>query len=302
MKFTRDMTVSDVLRANPKTADVFRAMGMHCLGCPSATGESVAGAARTHGLSETELLEKLNAVEMGEMSEATKALAQPRGAVLQRDKTTFAIVPHMPGGITNSATLRKIADVADKYNAAALKCTSAQRIAIVGLAHEDVEKAWNDLGMEPAAAVGLCIRSVKICPATTFCKRGQQDAVSLGLELDKKYHGLELPSKFKMAVSGCQNSCSEPAVRDIGIMGTPKGYTLMVGGNAGLKPRLGDKIATQLEPDQVMVLVDKIITWYKENGKRNERIGELIDRVGLDRFKQEVLGAAEVQIETGTVE
>lgn len=288
MKITRDMTVGDVLQANPKTADVFRSMGMQCLGCPSATGESIAGAARTHALSEDMVLAKLNEVEQGEMSEATKSLAQPHGAVLQRDKATYAIVPHMPGGITNPATLRKIADIAEKYKAAALKCTSSQRIAIVGLKPEDVDKAWGDLGMEPGAAVGLCVRSVKICPATTFCKRGQQDAVGLGLELDKKYHGMELPSKFKMAVSGCQNSCSEPAVRDIGIMGTPKGYVLMVGGNAGLKPRLGDKIASQLEPDQVMDLVDKIVSWYKENGKRNERIGELIDRIGLAKFMQDI--------------
>lgn len=295
MKITKDMTVGDVLKANPKTADVFRSMGMQCLGCPSATGESIAGAASTHGLSEDELLQKLNAVDFGEMSEQAKALTQPRGAVLQRDKTTYAIVPRMPGGITNAETLRKIADVAEKYKAAAIKCTSAQRIAIVGLQHGDVEKAWDDLQMDPGAAVGLCVRSVKICPATTFCKRGQQDAVGLGLELEKKYHGMETPSKFKMAVSGCQNSCSEPAVKDIGIMGTPKGYVVMVGGNAGFKPRLGDKIASQLEPDQVMELVDKIIAWYKDNGKRNERIGELINRIGLDVFKQQILGTVQVQ-------
>lgn len=292
MKFTRDMTVGDVLKANPKTADVFREMGMHCLGCPSATSESLAGAARTHGLPEDELLKKINAVEEGEMSEETASLAQPKGAVLQRDKATFAVVPHMPGGITSPAVLRKIADVAEKYNAAALKCTSAQRIAIVGLQRDDVNKVWDELEMDPGAAVGLCMRSIKICPGTTFCKRGQQDAVGLGLELDKKYHGMELPSKFKMAISGCQNSCAEPAVRDIGIMGTSKGYVLMVGGNAGVKPRLGDRIATQLEPDQVLEYTEKIINWYKEKGKRNERIGELIDRIGLDTFKNEVFGGA----------
>ncbi|TLN05615.1 DUF1858 domain-containing protein, partial [bacterium] len=285
MTFTKSTTIAEVLKANPKTADVLRSIGMQCLGCPSATSESIAGAAMTHGLNADELLTKLNAAEQGPMSSEAESLAQPRGAVLQRDKKSYAIVPHIPGGITNPATLRKIADVAEKYGAAVIKATSAQRLAIVGLQHEDVEKAWADLGMDPAHAVGLCMRSVKICPATTFCKRGQQDAVGLGLELDKKYHGMELPSKFKMAVSGCQNSCSEPAVRDIGIMGTPKGYVVMVGGNAGLKPRLGDRIASQLEPDQVMDLVDKIISWYKENGKRNERIGELIDRIGLDTFK-----------------
>jgi hybrid cluster-associated redox disulfide protein len=288
MNFTKSTTIAEVLKANPKTADVLRSIGMQCLGCPSASSESIAGAAMTHGLNADELLAKLNAVEQGPMSAESESLAQPRGAVLQRDKKSYAIVPHIPGGITNPATLRKIADVAEKYGAAVIKATSAQRLAIVGLQHEDVEKAWADLGMDPAHAVGLCMRSVKICPATTFCKRGQQDAVGLGLELDKKYHGMELPSKFKMAVSGCQNSCSEPAVRDIGIMGTPKGYVVMVGGNAGLKPRLGDRIASQLEPDQVTELVEKIINWYKENGKRNERIGELIDRVGLDTFKKGV--------------
>lgn len=288
MNFTKSTTIAEVLKANPKTADVLRSIGMQCLGCPSATSESIAGAAMTHGLNADELLAKLNAAEQGPMSAEAESLAQPRGAVLQRDKKSYAIVPHVPGGIMSAAILRKIADVAEKYGAAAIKATSAQRLAIVGLQHEDVEKAWSDLGMDPAHAVGLCMRSVKICPGTTFCKRGQQDAVGLGLELDKKYHGMELPSKFKMAVSGCQNSCSEPAVRDIGIMGTPKGYVVMVGGNAGLKPRLGDRIASQMEPDQVTELVEKIINWYKENGKRNERIGELIDRVGLDTFKKGV--------------
>lgn len=292
MKITRDMTVDEVLKANPRTAEVFREMGMQCLGCPSARAETVAGAARIHGVSEEELLKKLNEVEAGEMSPETKALAQPKGAVLQRDKTTFAIVPHLPAGLVSAAQLRKLAYVAEKYGAQAIKCTSAQRIALVGLKRADVDKAWAELeeaGMGPGHAVGLCVRSVKICPGSTFCKRGQQDSVTLGLELDRRYHGMELPGKFKMAVSGCMNSCSEPAVRDIGIMGTPKGYTVMVGGNAGFKPRLGDVIATQLEPDQVLELVDKIIKFYKENARRNERIGELIDRIGLEEFKKAVL-------------
>ena len=293
MKFTRDMTVGEVLKANPKTADVFRSMGMQCLGCPSATSEALSGAARTHGLSEDEVLQKLNNIEQGDMSTETAALKMPKGAVLQRDKKTFAIVPHLPGGIVSSDQLRKIADVADKYKAQAIKCTSAQRIAVVGLERDVVDEAWGDfeaIGMNPGAAVGLCIRSIKICPGTTFCKRGQQDAVGLGMEMDKKYHGMDLPGKMKMAVSGCMNSCAEPAVRDIGLMGTPKGYTLMVGGNAGFKPRLGDVLVSQLEPGEAIQTIDKILDYYKSTAKHNERIGEMIDRLGFENFKQAVLG------------
>lgn len=210
-----------------------------------------------------------------------------KGAILQRDKETYAIAPHLPGGIVSADQLRKIADVAEKYNAATLKVTSSQRVAIVGLKEEDLDKAWEDLGIKPGAAIGLCVRSIKICPGTTFCKRGQQDAVGLGLKLDEKYHGMPLPSKFKMAVSGCANSCSEPAIKDIGVMGTPKGYTVMVGGNAAIKPRLADVIADELSEDEVLQLVDKIISFCKTNGSKH-RLGRVIDEIGLDSFKKEI--------------
>lgn len=214
-----------------------------------------------------------------------------KGAILQRDKETFAIVPHIPGGITNPAVLRKIADVAEKYNAKALKLTSAQRIAIVGLDPDKIDDAWADLDMSPGAAIGLCVRSVKICPATDFCKRAQQDGVTLGLAIDKKYHGIELPSKFKIGVSGCMNSCAEPAVKDLGIMGTTKGFTIVIGGNAGIRPRLANVLAEHVHPDQVMDLVDKAITYYKNNAKPYERFGSTIDRLGLETVKAAILEA-----------
>lgn len=210
-----------------------------------------------------------------------------KAAILQRDGETYAIAPHIPGGIVYPETLRKIADIAEKYGAAALKITSAQRIAIVGLKEEDLDSAWGELGLKPGAAIGLCVRSVKICPGTTFCKRGKQDAVGLGLKLDEKYHGMQLPSKFKMAVSGCQNSCSEPRIKDIGIMGTAKGYTVSVGGSAGPRPRLGDVVAKDFSEEQVLDLVDRIINFYKGYGKAR-RIGEVLDEIGVEKFKEGV--------------
>lgn len=214
-----------------------------------------------------------------------------KGAIVQRDMETYAVAPHIPGGIIlDSNVLRKLADVADKYGAQALKVTTAQRIAIVGIKEEDLDNVWKDLGMNPGHALGSCVRSVRICPATTFCKRAKQDAVSLGLELDKLYHGMELPSKFKIAVSGCPNSCSEPACKDLGVMGMPKGYTVMIGGNAGVVPRLADKIAKDLTHEEVLALVEKIIAYYKENAKPHERIGRMIDRIGLEEVKKGILG------------
>lgn len=211
-----------------------------------------------------------------------------KGAIVQRDRETFAIAPHIPGGIISPADLRRIADVAEKYNAKALKITSAQRIALVGINPNDIDSAWKDLGMKHGAAIGLCVRSVKICPGTTFCKRGQQDSVGVGLKLDKTYHGMQLPWKFKMGVSGCANSCAEPAVKDIGLIGTPKGWRLLVGGSSGIKPRLGQMLAENLSDEEALRLIDKIINYYKDHAKK-QRLGEFIDEISFERFKQEVL-------------
>ncbi len=207
-----------------------------------------------------------------------------KGAIVQRDRETYAIAPHLPGGIVDPATLRKIADVAEKYGAAALKMTSAQRIAIVGLKEEDLDNVWAELGIKPGAAIGLCVRSVKFCPGTTFCKQGKQDAVGLGLKLDEKYHGMPMPSKLKMAVSGCPNSCAEPAIKDIGVMGTAKGYTLMVGGSAAATPRLAEVVAKELSEEEVLESIEKILNFYKGSGTK-KRLGKFIEDIGLENFK-----------------
>jgi len=210
-----------------------------------------------------------------------------KAAIVQRDRETYAIAPHLPAGVVDPATLRKLADVAEKYGAAALKVTSAQRIAIVGLKDEDLDNVWADLGIKPGAAVGLCVRSVKICPGTTFCKQAKQDSLGLGLKLDAKYHGMPMPSKLKMGVSGCPNSCAEPAIKDIGVMGTPKGYTLMVGGSAAASPRLAEVVAKELSEEEVLEVVDKILTFYKSSGTK-KRLGKFIDDIGFDNFKSKI--------------
>ena len=102
-----------------------------------------------------------------------------KGAVLQRDKETYAIAPHLTAGLITPEQLRTLADVAEKYEVKAVKVTGAQRIALVGIKEEEIDNAWKDLGMKPGAAVGLCVRSVKVCPGTTFCKKGLQDSVAI---------------------------------------------------------------------------------------------------------------------------
>jgi len=199
------------------------------------------------------------------------------------------VAPHIPCGVVTPETLRKIADVAEKYNAAAMKITSATRIAIVGLKEEDIDSIWKDLGMSPGAAVGLCIRSIKVCPGTTFCKKGMQDSIGLGMKLDEKYHGMELPGKFKIGVSGCIIQCAETCIKDIGLVGSNKGWNVLVGGNGGVMPRLSRELAKDLSEEEALSLVEKIIGYYKAHASKNQRLGSMIDKMGFEEFKKAVL-------------
>lgn len=61
MQITKDTLIGDILTLDPTTAPYFLEMGMHCLGCPSARGESLEQACMVHGVDADELVEKINA-------------------------------------------------------------------------------------------------------------------------------------------------------------------------------------------------------------------------------------------------
>lgn len=61
MSVNENMSIGQVLQMDPGTAAIFMEFGMHCLGCPHATAESLAQASAAHGVEVQPLVEKLNA-------------------------------------------------------------------------------------------------------------------------------------------------------------------------------------------------------------------------------------------------
>lgn len=60
-KITKDMLIGDLLDAHPEVAPHLLAMGMHCLGCPSARGESLEEACMVHGINVDDLIKTMEA-------------------------------------------------------------------------------------------------------------------------------------------------------------------------------------------------------------------------------------------------
>jgi nitrite reductase (NADH) large subunit len=210
-------------------------------------------------------------------------------ANIQRDGT-FSVVPQMKGGVTTPAQLRKIADVAEKYEVPMVKITGGQRIDLLGVRKEDLPAMWDDLGMPSGYAYGKSMRTVKTCVGSDFCRFGLGDSTQLGIDLETRFQGIESPAKMKMAVVGCPRNCAEAYVKDVGVVAVGNGkWEVYVGGAAGASVRKGDLLATVSSPEEVLTLTGRFLQYYRENANWLERTYDFVPRVGLEKIQQVLL-------------
>ena len=60
MSVTKEMTIGEVIQVDTNIISILMAFGMHCIGCPSAQGESLEEACMVHGLPVEDLVSKIN--------------------------------------------------------------------------------------------------------------------------------------------------------------------------------------------------------------------------------------------------
>ena len=212
-------------------------------------------------------------------------------ANIQKDGT-YSVVPRMWGGMTSSTELRAIADVVDKFNIPAVKCTGGQRIDMLGVKKEDLPAVWEDLGKAgfvsgQAYAKGL--RTVKTCVGSDWCRFGTQDSTGLGIKLEKFMWGSWTPAKLKLAVSGCPRNCAEATCKDIGVICVDSGYEIHFAGAAGLDIKGTEILGNVKTEDEVMEHVVALAQMYREQGRYLERIYKWAKRIGLDEIRRQIM-------------
>jgi NAD(P)H-nitrite reductase large subunit len=213
-----------------------------------------------------------------------------KGAILQKDEETYAITVRLPGGVIDIPTGRRIVETAKKYNAQLLKVTGDARLGVIGINEEDIDAFYADLGLKPQLGIAFCQQYIKVCPGNTFCNRGQQDTLSFSKKMNEAFYPFpKMTAKVKIGIAGCFNSCAEPAIKDIGLIGLPKGWILMVGGAGGKEPMIAQTLARNLSDDQALEAVDKILKYYRgiatRPQTRNLRLGVILQREGIDRLR-----------------
>jgi nitrite reductase (NADH) large subunit len=211
-------------------------------------------------------------------------------ANIQKDGT-FSVVPRMRGGVTSAKELRRIADVADKYNVPMVKVTGSQRIDLLGVQKSDLPKIWADLGMPSGQAYTKGVRMVKTCVGTDFCRFGVQDSTRAGIELERRLEQLYTPHKVKMGAVGCPRNCAEATVKDIGLIGQDGTWQVVVGGAAGKKVRKADLLITVESMEEALQAATLFFQYYRENGNYLERTYDFVERLTIEKVRRDTVYA-----------
>jgi len=212
-------------------------------------------------------------------------------ANIQNDGT-FSVIPRIRGGVTTPQELRRIADAAERHAVRMVKITGGQRIDLLGIRKEALPQVWEELGMPSGHAYAKAVRTVKTCVGTDFCRFGLGDAISVGIELERRMEGLYTPHKVKSAVTGCPRNCAEAYVKDIGLVAIEGGWELYVGGAAGSRVRRGDLLTTVETGEQAIAVALTFLQLYREQGEYLERTYDYVERVGIEHVRAAVLDEA----------
>ena len=141
--------------------------------------------------------------------------------------------------------------------------------------------------MPSGHAYTKAFRTCKTCVGTDFCRFGLGDSASLGIDIEKRFQGIEMPHKVKMAVSGCPRNCAEATVKDVGVVAIEGGkWEIYVGGAAGANVRKGDMLCIADSPEDVLKYMGRFLQYYRENAKYLERTYGFVERIGVERLRE----------------
>ncbi len=177
---------------------------------------------------------------------------------------------HVPVGRLSALDMFELARLADVYGEGELRLTVEQNVIIPHIPDSRLavlltEPVLERFSVQPSPLV----RSLVSCTGAQFCKfalvETKQRALALAKALDQT---LELPQAVRIHWTGCPNSCGQPQVADIGLMGTKvrkdgktvEGVDIYMGGKVGKAAQLGTCVQKGVPCDELPSVLTTLLT------------------------------------------
>ncbi|MFM1652927.1 nitrite reductase [Brevibacillus sp. B_LB10_24] len=150
---------------------------------------------------------------------------------------------------------------------------------------EEIKEKLQEAGLEIQPA-GFYTKNLITCH---FCRGAVEAGMAAAKKLDEAVAGHPVPSPLKIGYAGCALGTSEPLLKDIAVVKMKDSFDIYVGGESkGLKAKLARLFLSSVTEEQLIPLVQNLIRYFQENGKKKEKFSTFIDRVSVEALREAV--------------
>jgi len=210
-------------------------------------------------------------------------------------------------GVLTPAQLRVLAVIADEYSTGRGHLTTRENVQFHFVKLEKVGAAMRllaDAGLTTREACGNTVRNVTACPVAGICPGEAFDVTPYALGVSRyllrhpDFH--DLPRKFKIAFSGCENDgdCAVAGIHDVGLIaqvrgnnGTShRGFKVLVGGGLGSLPTEAAVLTDFLPEEELLPTIEAVLRVFTEAGNRKNKLMARLKFVlrakGIEEFRR----------------
>jgi sulfite reductase beta subunit-like hemoprotein len=218
-------------------------------------------------------------------------------------------------GVLEPAQLRVLADIADEYSTGRGHLTTRENVQFHFVKLENVGAAMRllaDAGLTTREACGNTVRNVTACPVAGICRGEAFDVTPYALGVSRyllrhpDFH--DLPRKFKIAFSGCEDdgACAVAGIHDVGLIaqvrgnnGTSRrGFKVLVGGGLGSLPTEAAVLTDFLPEEELLPTIEAVLRVFTETGNRKNKLMARLKFVlrakGIEEFRRLVAARRKV--------
>ncbi|OXM83029.1 nitrite reductase [Paenibacillus rigui] len=150
---------------------------------------------------------------------------------------------------------------------------------------EEVKGELTKTGLE-IYPVGYVTKSLITC---NFCRGAEDAGLDIAQKLNQAIAGITTPSPLKVGYAGCALGTSEPLLKDIGVVKMRDEFDIYIGGEPkSLKPIFAELFVTGVNTEQMMNIVQRVITYFQINGKNKEKFSKFVKRISITELREAI--------------
>ncbi len=252
------------------------------------------------------VLDYAEIAKRGRMSKEESLISKWYGIYQSRGAGDHMMRVVRPGGVSTTAEVRAIADLADRYARGLVSLTTRQCYQFHRLQVEQLAGLLHDVqaaGLSSFHGCGDVTRNVVACPWAAGCPHRRldvrPDAAEAARVLTARRDLDNLPRKYKLSFSGCGAGCGQPRINCASAVavqrraqdgGAVLGYRVVIGGGMGWKAFLAETLYGFVPRQHIVAVMAAVGEMYRESGDRwnraTSRLKFVVHRLGLVRCRE----------------